>query len=250
MHYYTHHIGDYKRDTSHLSLLEHGIYRQLLDLYYLNEKPLDANALRLIGCRSDLEKESAQLILNEFFEKTNEGYVNLRCENELNRIYRKSEKARDSAKARWNNKLDANALRTECEHDANGMRESCEHDARSMLPNTQYPIPNINTIVPSKAENDCPHEKIIELYHLNLPMLTKVRIWNEKRKNALKTRWREDEKRQNLEYWERLFKYIAKSDFLTGRSSQWQCDLEWIVNSTNFIKIIEGKYDNKGNNNG
>lgn len=239
MHYYTHHIGDYKRDTSHLSLLEHGIYRQLLDLYYLNEKPLDANAMRLIGCRTDLERESAQLILNEFFEKTADGYVSGRCESELNRIYEKSEKARESAKARWDKPKNANALRTECETDANGM-----------LPNTQYPIPNINTHVPSDAGNDCPHQKIIDLYHKNLPMLTRVRVWSDKRKSALRTRWKEEEKRQNLEYWDRLFKYIAKSDFLTGRASQWQCDLEWIVNSTNFVKIIEGKYDNKDNGNG
>jgi uncharacterized protein YdaU (DUF1376 family) len=46
MHHYQHHIGDYRRDTMHLTLLEHGVYRQLIDLYYLQEKPLDANAMR------------------------------------------------------------------------------------------------------------------------------------------------------------------------------------------------------------
>ncbi len=40
MNYYRHHIGDYRSNTSHLSLLEHGIYRQLLDTYYLSEGPI------------------------------------------------------------------------------------------------------------------------------------------------------------------------------------------------------------------
>jgi len=42
LHYYTFNIGDYRRDTGHLSLLEHGIYRQLIDSYYLSEKPIAA----------------------------------------------------------------------------------------------------------------------------------------------------------------------------------------------------------------
>ncbi len=40
MNFYKHHIGDYRRDTAHLSLLEHGVYRQLMDTYYLSEEPI------------------------------------------------------------------------------------------------------------------------------------------------------------------------------------------------------------------
>jgi hypothetical protein len=90
-----------------------------------------------------------------------------------------------------------------------------------------------------------PHQEIIALYHKHLPMLTAVRTWTDKRAKALKARWREDSARQNLEFWEKLFKYIEKSDFLCGRSSSWQADLEWIISPSNFVKIIEGKYENK-----
>ena len=37
MHYYQHNIADYRKDTIHLTLLEHGVYRQLLDQYYLTQ---------------------------------------------------------------------------------------------------------------------------------------------------------------------------------------------------------------------
>ena len=37
MNYYKRHIGDYLKDTAHLSLLEHGVYARLLDVYYTRE---------------------------------------------------------------------------------------------------------------------------------------------------------------------------------------------------------------------
>ncbi len=40
MNYYSHHIGDYTTDTAHLSLLEDGAYRRLMDRYYTTEAPL------------------------------------------------------------------------------------------------------------------------------------------------------------------------------------------------------------------
>jgi uncharacterized protein YdaU (DUF1376 family) len=70
MHYYQFNIGDYRRDTTHLSLLEHGIYRQLIDQYYLNEKPIsdDLNKTsRLLNARTEVEKAAVKNVLNDFF---------------------------------------------------------------------------------------------------------------------------------------------------------------------------------------
>ena len=118
MHYYQHSIGDYRRDTMHLTLLEHGVYRQLLDLYYLRECELDANALRKICVRSTEEMQAAESILNEFFEKTENGYKHKRCEKEIERFRAKSNKAKASADKRWSN-VNANAMRTHSEGNAN-----------------------------------------------------------------------------------------------------------------------------------
>jgi uncharacterized protein YdaU (DUF1376 family) len=122
MYYYQHHIGDYRRDTSHLTLLEHGIYRQLIDLYYMTEKPLDANALRLISARTTDEVQAAKQILSEFFTLEDGLYYHDRCEDEIAKFHSKSEKATASAKARWNKNKglnDANALQTESDGNAN-----------------------------------------------------------------------------------------------------------------------------------
>ena len=99
------------------------------------------------------------------------------------------------------------------------------------------------------AQLTCPHQKIIELYHEHCPTLTQVKIWTEPRKKLLQTRWREDEKRQNLEYWKRFFIYVNKSSFLRGEKNKpgahenWSASLEWILKPANFVKIIEGAYD-------
>jgi uncharacterized protein YdaU (DUF1376 family) len=122
MHYYQHHIGDYRKDTSHLSLLEHGIYRQLLDLYYISEKPLDAKALRLICARTEEEQALTLQLLDEFFTKKGDKYYHSRCDAEIISYHGKKTKAKASAEIRWNKNKDlqdANALQSDSERNAN-----------------------------------------------------------------------------------------------------------------------------------
>jgi len=140
MYYYQHHIGDYRRDTSHLTLLEHGAYRQLLDLYYITEKPLDANALRLVCARNADEIQAVEQILCEFFTLQEGKYYHKRCEDEITRYHSKSNKAKESAKIRWNknNELqDANALPTDSERNANHKPLTNNHKPIKYIP----PIP-------------------------------------------------------------------------------------------------------------
>ena len=124
MFYYQHHVGDYRRDTGHLTLLEHGIYRQLLDLYYITERPLDSSAMRLICVRTTDEKEAYQRVLADFFYERDGKFYHKRCDFEIVKFKDKSTKAISSAKSRWNknNDLqDANASPTHSEQDADGM---------------------------------------------------------------------------------------------------------------------------------
>jgi hypothetical protein len=98
----------------------------------------------------------------------------------------------------------------------------------------------------------CPHSAIVALYHETLPALTRVREWTPKRRSALRARWRESRERQDLSWWREFFAYVGGSDFLMGRAkgrngqAPFECDLEWLVKSENFTKVIEGKYENRG----
>lgn len=98
------------------------------------------------------------------------------------------------------------------------------------------------------ARPDCPHQEIIAAFHAALPMGTQVRVWNGARAKHLQARWREDVKRQSIDWWQRFFGYVAKSEFLTGRAPSardrdpFVVSLDWLVSPQNFAKVIEGKY--------
>lgn len=100
VNYYEKHIGDYLRDTAHLSLLEHGIYNRLLDIYYTREAAIPCDqAARLVGARSTEERDALDVVLEEFFEKTSSGWTHSRCDSEIERYREKSRKAKSSALA-------------------------------------------------------------------------------------------------------------------------------------------------------
>ena len=105
MNYYTHHLGDYAKDTRHLRLVDHGVYRLLLDAVYATERPLptDFDAVcRICGAVSRTEKDSVKRILDEFFPVIGEHRVNKRAFEEIDAFREKSGKARDSILSRWN----------------------------------------------------------------------------------------------------------------------------------------------------
>jgi len=104
-------------------------------------------------------------------------------------------------------------------------------------------------VLDAGGEVRCPHDKIIQLYHHYLPTCPKVRVWNEPNRKALKARWREDKERQSLQWWKEFFEYVAQSDFLTGKAKEWTCTLGWLVKPTNFGKVLNGQYENRGNAN-
>jgi uncharacterized protein YdaU (DUF1376 family) len=110
MFYYKFHIGDYQSHTRHLSPIEHLSYRFLLDLYYLQEKPLlnDIKKLSKLLMLHDYEAEISA-VLDEFFTLTAFGWINKRADIEINNYKRKlhiaSKAGKKSAKIR-NEKID------------------------------------------------------------------------------------------------------------------------------------------------
>jgi hypothetical protein len=112
-----------------------------------------------------------------------------------------------------------------------------------------------------KGLPDCPHGEILALWAEVLPTMPQHNpsMWGGTRADHLRARWRETakakgwtDKAQGMAYLRKLFGYINRSDFLTGRvpprdasGRVFQIELEWLVNPTNWAKVHEGKYDNK-----
>jgi uncharacterized protein YdaU (DUF1376 family) len=92
MNYYKRHIGDYMKDAGHLSLLEHGVYTRLMDVYYTRETgiPVD-QAARLIGARSKDELAALAQVTQEFFSVVDGCYTQGRCVRVIGEMLDKAE---------------------------------------------------------------------------------------------------------------------------------------------------------------
>lgn len=254
MHHYPFHIGDYKKDTANLSLLEHGVYRMLIDCYYTQETPLPsdkAKLCRMIGARSADEVEAVSNIIDDYFTLTDHGYVQAGCDKVLQKIYAKSAKARVSVEKRWD-KIKGNIREgyckdtNVCENDTNVQK----NDTIEILPNTHNPTPITNnktlsssgddSHVPSRQNID--YQGIIDLYHKILPELPRVINMTDKRRSAIRTCANTKKAYAGLDFWEAFFNQVRKSDFLMGRTKDFQANIDMLTRHCNFVKVIEGGY--------
>lgn len=147
MNYYPHHIGDYASATMHLSIVEDGAYRRLLDLYYLHEKPLPGDkrqVYRLVRAATKVEQAAVDAVLAEFFVSSPDGYRHRRCDAEIAKVQSKSEKARRSAAQRWHSEGNANA-------DANAPPNAMRTHSEGNAPNNQEPIAKEGGSAPAPA---------------------------------------------------------------------------------------------------
>jgi uncharacterized protein YdaU (DUF1376 family) len=135
VNYYQHHIGDYKAATAHLTLIEHGAYRQLLDMYYLDEKPIPLETqvvFRRLCARTQDEQTAVEIVLKEFFEETAKGWRHRRCESEL------AHYASKAAANRENGKRGGRPKKTQLVSDENPT--DSEHEANEKATKNQEPL--------------------------------------------------------------------------------------------------------------
>ncbi|ULQ47418.1 YdaU family protein [Flagellatimonas centrodinii] len=145
MNYYERHIGDYMKNTAHLSMVEDGAYNRLLDVYYDREKPLPekvADCCKLARAVTKAEREAVAYVLGEFFELCPDGWRKRRCDAEIERYREKRSKAKRSANARWSaqrSQCDGNANASGSD-DADAMRTHCGGNAHQ-TPDTRHQKP-------------------------------------------------------------------------------------------------------------
>lgn len=148
----------------------------------------------------------------------------------------------------------SDAPERETEGETEGETEADETSAPSAL-HHQAALDGIHpaaqqTVASKKLVPECPHQEIIQLWGDKLPSAVQPRTWTGSRAAALKARWCEDRKRQNLEWWAGLFEHIGDSDFLMGRTSShgrtpFMVSLDWLCKAENFAKTLDGQYDRK-----
>lgn len=120
MHSFMKHLGDYAKDTRHLTLLEHGAYNVLMDWCYASERALphdEAMLYRICAAFTKPEQQAVMSVIQQFFQERPEGWIQKRIEEELMKAHEKRGKAKQAALSRW----DADAMRTHSERNADAV---------------------------------------------------------------------------------------------------------------------------------
>lgn len=242
---YQHNIPRWRRKTSHLPLEKKGAYRELMDAYYENDGriPYDLKKIyRILGVQTQSERRAIAEIVEEFFEEK-DGYLSQKtCDEELQRIYKKSEKARSSARAKHNKNNDnppANAQRTDKPTHSEGI---CERSAN----NEQL----INISSEAKASSDITADAVCVWNALADEIgLAKVLTLTGQRKSKLRARIRQA---GDFERWKAIIKKIPKIPWMFDGSARngWTADFDFVLQEKSFTKLMEGVYDDRGKNSG
>ena len=99
MNYYVRHLGDYAKDTTNLTTLEHGVYNLLIDRYYSTEKGIPADQVyRVTKAASKEERSATDFVLGEFFQKRGNTWASKRCDEEIAKARHRIEQARLNGK--------------------------------------------------------------------------------------------------------------------------------------------------------
>lgn len=245
MIWYKFHIGDYISHTMHLDDAEDLAYRRLLDWYYMSEKPLPLD-VALVSRRIRLDEDVVSPVLNEFFEKTKKGYINARADDEIKAYNVRVDINRKVGKLahKKTDKVTSTVALSPPQQNRTDTEQNITTDANASMSGTALP--------------PCPHKELLKLYQKHLPHLTQPRLWEGSRMTTMKSRWVQASRPSEyspkgynslpdgLAWWNSFFGYIAGDTSLpkgfesNGRT--WKPDLVWIINPTNFAKIIDGKY--------
>lgn len=102
----------------------------------------------------------------------------------------------------------------------------------------------------------CPVQRIADLWDEVLPELRSPIVWNDARKTAVSTRWREmavfhawKTQDEGIDWFRRTLVAIRGSPFLMGKvqprdrnQKPFALTLDWMFGPKNFLKIVEGRY--------
>jgi hypothetical protein len=133
--------------------------------------------------------------------------------------------------------------------------ESVDHRARSSYSSSFSSSPSISDSgsssssgeeeVNALARGSTPQPALfVEVWNSNRGELSKAKL-TETRKKHIKQRIKEE---PDLEYWTRVVRRIAESDFCCGRGAgggTWVATIDWLLRPDTHVKVMEGKYDNR-----
>ena len=98
------------------------------------------------------------------------------------------------------------------------------------------------------GKDNIPYVEIQEAFNSICTSFPKVIKLTQARKNKLRKRW---EELKSLDKFIEIFTKMEQSDFMRGKNKHnWKATFDWVIsNDTNYVKVLEGNYDNRRPNN-
>lgn len=129
---------------------------------------------------------------------------------------------------------------------ANRVEKSREEKKREEKSREEEGTPPDGALAP--AADPTPYKAIVAMFHEICKSYPKLRNISDNRKKAIAARWKEYG--HDLDTFRELFEKAEASPFLKGKNKRnWAADFNWLMNSENMAKVLEGNYKPEGGQN-
>lgn len=278
MNYYMVSIGDFNSLMHGADLVSEGIFYRLVSRYMHSEKPIETQWV-IFAFPEETQKRVFS-VLNAVFIKDGETWRLPILDDQIEKYHAKAlkNKANGSKGGRPKKTDSVNYGNPE---KPSGFFPETQTKAKKTLKDKRLKIKDIdkeiskenkpdlnldpratisNEANPEPNETDkgdklpCPYERIKQVFNESLPELPAITRMSDGRKKALRARWIEETTRlgittqdAGIAHFKAFFERVKRSDFLAGRKTDWRADFDWLIKAANFLKTLEGKYDNSSN---
>ena len=128
------------------------------------------------------------------------------------------------------------------ENSSIGSEQSSTGGEQSSMGGGEQSSPNnININKLNNNLNNNTYVSVTDLFHKICISFPKIRNITDARKRLIRARLNQ----YSLEQIEEVFILAETSDFLKGTNGKWSANFDWLMKDSNFIKVLEGTYNNK-----
>lgn len=260
MNYFEFYVGDYARDTTHLTLIEHGAYLMLMATYYGSEKPLPAELpmlYRIARAMTPPEQKAVRTIAEQFFPVDTDGLRhNRRADDLIAKAQVRIEAARSNGgkggRPRKNPAGNPVGFDSDTQQEPSGEPTGKAH--QTPYTKEQKNEPNGSSAsagaeAPPRRSDPIPYQAIVDAYNATLTGLAKVREVTAKRKTALRREWQATPQRRSLGFWQAYFAECQDDPFLNGAGpyksphENWRPDFDYLLRAEVVVKVFERAMD-------
>ena len=241
---------DFEAKTSHLTLAEDGAYNRLLRLMWMTPGCTlpadDAWLIRRLRVDAQTFDEVVRVVLHEFFTVKNGRLSNAK----LSRIFAETSVAHQKRVSAGSKGGKAKALKTLDSGSSNdkAMPKQPEPEPEPELDIRKKEDTDVSCAITPPAIDEI--AKAVTAYNdaADRAGWPKVQKLSPARRQALRGRLKDA---GGIEGWEHALTKAEGSSFLTGQTSKpFLASFDFITKSGNFIKIMEGNYDDRNNSSG